>query len=142
MLRLDAAGAILRFGLLARLFCEKFIFLGVVTQSLHINQQNTRQGALAVLEFADVDGVALILIYSQTADILHIVGNLSARVVLIADKLDKRSLLDADLFDDTLLLLPDDAITLEEVRLFAAQIKLVAVDCFAEEESNISFLEL
>ena len=89
-----------------------------------------------------MDGVALILIYSQTADILHIVGNLSARVVLIADKLDKRSLLDADLFDDTLLLLPDDAITLEEVRLFAAQIKLVAVDCFAEEESNISFLEL
>ena len=32
--------------------------------------------------------------------------------------------------------------TLEEVRLFAAQIKLVAVDCFAEEESNISFIEL
>lgn len=93
-----------------------------------------------------MDGVALILIYGQTADILHIVGNLSTGVVLIAvliaDKLDKRSLLDADLFDDTLLLLPDDAITLEEVRLFAAQIKLVAVDCFAEEESNISFLEL
>lgn len=146
MLRLDAAGAILRLGLLARLFCEKFIFLGVVTQSLHINQQNTRQGALAVLEFADVDGIALFLIDRQTADILHIVGNLSAGVVLIAvliaDKLDKRGLLDADLFDDALLLLPDDAITLEEVRLFAAQIKLVAVDCFAEEESNISFIEL
>ena len=60
MLRLDAAGAILRLGLLARLFCEKFIFLGVVTQSLHINQQNTRQGALAVLEFADVDGVVTV----------------------------------------------------------------------------------
>ena len=60
MLRLDAAGAILRLGLLARLFCEKFIFLGVVTQSLHINQQNTRQGALAVHEFADVDGVVTV----------------------------------------------------------------------------------
>lgn len=57
-------------GLLARLFCEKFIFLGVVTQSLHINQQNTRQGTLAVLEFADVDGIALVLIDRQTADIL------------------------------------------------------------------------
>ena len=129
MLRLDAAGAILRLGLLARLFCEKFIFLGVVTQSLHINQQNTRQGALAVLEFADVDGIALFLIDRLIA-------------VLVADKLDKCGLLDADLFDDALLLLPDDAITLEEVRLFAAQIKLVAVDCFAEEESNISFIEL
>lgn len=69
-MRLDAAGAILRMGLLARLFCEKFIFLGVVTQSLHINQQNTRQGTLAVLEFADVDGIALVLIDRQTADIL------------------------------------------------------------------------
>ena len=71
VLQLIAAGGILKVGLFARLFCEKFIFLGVVTQSLHINQQNTRQGALAVLEFADVDGVALILIYGQTADILH-----------------------------------------------------------------------
>lgn len=146
MLRLDAAGAILRTGLLARLFCIKVVLFRAVAQRLYINQKNTRQGALAVLEFADVDGVALILIYGQTADILHIVGNLSAGVVLIAvliaDKLDKRGLLDADLFDDALLLLPDDAITLEEVRLFAAQIKLVAVDCFAEEESNISFIEL
>lgn len=70
MLRLDAAGAILRTGLLARLFCEKFIFLGVVTQSLYINQQNTRQGTLAVLEFAEVNGIALVLIDRQTADIL------------------------------------------------------------------------
>jgi len=124
VLRLDAAGAILRTGLLARLFCEKFIFLGVVTQRLYINQQNTRQGTFAVLDLAEVNGIALILIYGQTADILHIVGNLSAGVVLIAvliaDKLDKRGLLDADLFDDALLLLPDDAVSLEEVRLFAA----------------------
>ena len=70
MLRLDAAGAILRMGLLARLFCEKFIFLGVVTQSLYINQQNTRQGTFAVLDLAEVNGIALILIYGQTADIL------------------------------------------------------------------------
>ena len=51
------------------LLLEKVIFLGVVTQRLYINQQNTRQGALAVLEFADVDGIALFLIDRQTADI-------------------------------------------------------------------------
>ena len=145
MLRLDAAGAILRLGLLARLFCEKFIFLGVVTQSLHINPQDSRQNA-AFFIFSQMTSVALFLLQRQSTGISQIVGNLSAGVVLIAvliaDKLDKRGLLDADLFDDALLLLPDDAITLEEVRLFAAQIKLVAVDCFAEEESNISFLEL
>ena len=70
MLRLDAAGAILRPGLLARLFCIKVVLFRAVAQRLYINQKNTRQGALAVLEFADVDGIALVLIVRQTADIL------------------------------------------------------------------------
>lgn len=69
-MRLDAAGAILRTGLLARLFCEKFIFLGVGTQSLYINQQNTRQGTFAVLDLAEVDSVALFLLQRQRTDIL------------------------------------------------------------------------
>lgn len=100
----------------------------------------------AVLDLAEVNGIALILIYGQTADILHIVGNLSAGVVLIAvliaDKLDKRGLLDADLFDDALLLLPDDAVSLEKFFFFTTELKFVAVYRFTEEESNISFLEL
>lgn len=41
-----------------------------------------------------------------------------------------------------LVLLPDDPVPFEEVRLFAAQFKLVVVDCLAKEESNISLLEL
>lgn len=69
MLRLDAAGAILRPGLLARLFCIKVVLFRAVAQRLYINQQNTRQGELAVLEFVDVDGIALFLIDRQTADI-------------------------------------------------------------------------
>lgn len=52
------------------LLLEKVIFLGVVTQRLYINQQNTRQGTFAVLDLAEVNGIALILIYGQTADIL------------------------------------------------------------------------
>lgn len=41
-----------------------------------------------------------------------------------------------------LILLPDDPVPFEVVRLFAAQFKLVVVDCLAKEESNISLLEL
>ena len=70
VLRRDAADVILKTGLLARLFRIKVVLFRAVAQRLYINQQNTRQGALAVLEFADVDGIALFLIDRQTADIL------------------------------------------------------------------------
>ena len=70
VLRRDAAGAILRTELLAHLFCIKVVLFRAVAQRLYINQKNTRQWALAVLEFADVDGIALVLIDRQTADIL------------------------------------------------------------------------
>ena len=91
--------------------------------------------------------VALFLLQRQSTGISQIVGNLSAGVVLItvliADKLHECGRFDADLDrPSALVLLPDNAVPFEEVRLFAAQIKLVAVDCFAEEESNISFIEL
>lgn len=69
-LRLNTAGDILKIGLFVCLLLEKVIFLGVVTQRLYINQQNTRQGTFAVLDLAEVNGIALILIYGQTADIL------------------------------------------------------------------------
>lgn len=49
-MRRDAAGAILRTGLLARLFCEKFIFLGVVTQRLYVDPQHSRQNAAFACE--------------------------------------------------------------------------------------------
>ena len=63
--------------------------------------------------------------------------------VLITDKLNKCGRFDAN-FDrsSVLILLPDDPVPFEEVRLFAAQFKLVVVDCLAKEESNISLLEL
>ena len=69
-LRLNTAGDILKIGLFVCLLLEKVIFLGVVTQRLYIKQQNTRQGTFAVLDLAEVNGIALILIYGQTADIL------------------------------------------------------------------------
>lgn len=70
VLRLDAADGILKTGLLARLFCVNIVLFRAVAQRFYIDQQNTRQRTLAVLEFADVDGIALVLIDRQTADIL------------------------------------------------------------------------
>ena len=61
VLRLDATGGILKVGLFARLFCEKFIFLGVVTQCLHINPQDSRQNAAFFIR-SKVAGVALFLL--------------------------------------------------------------------------------
>ena len=70
VLRRDAADVILKTGLLARLFCIKVVLFRAVAQRLYIDQQNTRQGAIAVFEFADVDSVALFLLQRQRTDIL------------------------------------------------------------------------
>lgn len=70
VLRRDAADVILKTGLLARLFCIKVVLFRAVAQRLYINQQNTRLGTFAVLDLAEVNGIALILLQRQRTDIL------------------------------------------------------------------------
>ena len=70
-------------------------------------------------------GVALFLLQRQRTDVLQIVGDFSTGVALIAvlitDKLNKCGRFDTDLDrPSALVILPDDAVSLEEVRLFAA----------------------
>ena len=50
MLRLDAAGAILKIGLFVYLLLEKVIFLGIVMQRLYVDSQYSRQNAAFACE--------------------------------------------------------------------------------------------
>ena len=61
VLRLDAAGGILKISLFTRLLCKELVLLSVDTQGLYVDSQYSRQVA-ALFVRSQVAGVALFLL--------------------------------------------------------------------------------